>query len=101
MCIRDRMYIGTMKHSVCTRVGEHSRYYRLGQPEKSAIAEHALANADHRIRFDETLLSAVGDYFPRLHMESILIHKHAAIVMNQRGESIALSTLWHLSLIHI
>ena len=64
MCIRDS--IGTTKHSVRTRVGEHSRYCRLGQPEKSAVAEHALANADHRIRFDETeLLSAVSDYFPR------------------------------------
>ena len=52
---------------VYKRQGEHSRYCRLGQPENSAVAEHALANADHRILFGETkLLSAMSAYFPCL-----------------------------------
>ena len=40
--------------------------------EKSAVAEHALSNADHRILFGETwLFSSLSAYFSRLHMDSV------------------------------
>ena len=45
---------------------------------KSAIAEHALASADHRVPFDEMrLLSSVSSYYPRLQKKSLQIQKHA------------------------
>jgi len=37
------VYIGTTKRSVNTRIAEHKRSCRLGQTEKSAVAEHALS----------------------------------------------------------
>ena len=80
MCIRDRVYAGTMKRSVCTRIVEHSRYCCLRQPEKS------LANADHCVLFEETkILSLVSGYYPWLHLESIEIYKHGPAAMNRRG----------------
>ena len=60
--------------------------------QKSAVAEHALTNVDHRILFEETkLLKSVSAYFLRLHMESVQIQRHAAIAMHRRGESLSLT----------
>ncbi|ERL93789.1 hypothetical protein D910_11075 [Dendroctonus ponderosae] len=44
--------IDTTKRSVNTRITEHKRSCRLGQTEKSTVAEHALLDG-HHIRFDE------------------------------------------------
>ena len=45
--------------------------------EKSAGAEHALPSTEHRLLFVETtVLSSVGNYFGRLHMESVQNQKH-------------------------
>jgi len=46
------VYIGTTKRSVNTRIAEHKKSCRLGQTEKSAVAEHALSRG-HDIRFEE------------------------------------------------
>ncbi len=50
ICCRDcdMKYIGQTKNSLSTRVGQHQAALRLMQPEKSALAEHAI-NCDHRI----------------------------------------------------
>ena len=81
-CSCGEIYIGTMKHSIHTCIGEHNRCCRLRQPEKSAVAEHALANADHRVLFEETkVLFLVSAYLPRLHMESVPIQKHAICLL--------------------
>ena len=49
-----QVYVGTTKRRVWTRVGERSRCCRLREPEKSAVAEHALYNTNHRVLFEET-----------------------------------------------
>ena len=91
-----QVYICTTKRSVRTHLSEHRRYCRLGQPEKSAVAEHALSHDDHRVMFDEArVLSSVRGYFTRLHLESIHIHKNVSVAMNRRGESNSLNSVWH------
>ena len=62
---------------------------------KRQVVEHALANANHRILFEEMRpQSSVSAYLPCFHMESVPIQKHAAIIMNRRGESLSLSSIW-------
>ncbi|KAJ8919388.1 hypothetical protein NQ315_016481 [Exocentrus adspersus] len=63
---------------VPTRIGEHKRHCRLGHTEKSAVAEHAFKEGNHRILFEETevLDNTLRSYFPRLIREAIEIHKH-------------------------
>ena len=66
-CSCGEVYIGTMKHSVCTHIGEHSCCCHFRQPEKSAVAEHGLCNDDHHTLFEETkMLSLETAYYPCL-----------------------------------
>ena len=74
----------------CT--GEHSLYCRLGQAEKFTMAEHMLANADHRIHFEEIkILSSVSDYYSWLYRESIEIYKRGSAATNRRGGNLTVS----------
>ena len=50
-CSWGQVYIGTTKHSIHKRIKEHERHCRLKQPEKLAVAEHALKQAGHEILF--------------------------------------------------
>ena len=88
MCIRDsrvrcalllwKGYIGTTKRTVRNRVGEHRPCCRLWQPEKSEVAEHALANADRRLPFEETKISWMiydSAVVPRRNIEPVEIFK--------------------------
>lgn len=60
-----------------TRIKEYSANCRLGQAEKSAIAEHALNQKGHEIRFQDTqVLAQSAHYHTRLFLEAIEIHKH-------------------------
>ena len=76
-CMCGKVYIGTTKRSMATRVKEHQRNCRLGQTEKSAVAEQALREGYHKILFDEVKLLAISSgYYSRLVREAIKIHKY-------------------------
>ncbi|KAJ4427431.1 hypothetical protein ANN_25053 [Periplaneta americana] len=64
-CSCGAVYIGTTQRSVKTRLVEHERNCRLGQLDKSAVAEHAFQDGRHDIQFRETdILSNTSNYFP-------------------------------------
>ena len=70
--------------------------------KRQVVAEHALANADHHVLFEETKIpSSVSAYSLHLHMESVQIWKHAAITMNRRVESLGLHRIWHPMLLDL
>ena len=70
-CNRGQVYIGTTKWSIHTRIKEHERHCRLKQPEKSAVAEHALKQAGHEILFQNTeVLDNTSNHYVRLHREA-------------------------------
>ncbi|GJQ65329.1 hypothetical protein Trydic_g7445 [Trypoxylus dichotomus] len=53
-CSCGLLYISTTKRNINTRLKEHKRNCRLGQTDKSAVAEHALQDGDHNINFANT-----------------------------------------------
>lgn len=55
LCSYEKIYIGTTKRSVNTRIKEQRRCCRLICPEKSGIAEKALNNSEYRMLFDDTV----------------------------------------------
>ncbi|XP_030754214.1 uncharacterized protein LOC115881004 [Sitophilus oryzae] len=76
-CSCGSVYIGTTKRSVGTRLTEHKRNCRLGQTEKSAVAEHAPRDGDYKIQFEDTqVITTTSGYHPRLVREAVEIHKH-------------------------
>ncbi|GJQ72477.1 hypothetical protein Trydic_g3551 [Trypoxylus dichotomus] len=75
-CSCGLVYIGTTKPSINTKLKEHKRNCRLGQTDKSAVAENALQDGDHNINFAKQLLSTLSHYHTRLQREAIEIHKH-------------------------
>ena len=86
---------------ICTYIGEHS-HCCLCQPEKSAVAEHTLANADHCILFKETkILSSVRSDFTHLHRELIQIQQYTPIATNQQGESLSINRILHAVLLSL
>jgi len=49
----NKVYIGETGRKFGTRLNEHKRHRRLLQPDKSAIAEHAIGE-NHHIDFDQS-----------------------------------------------
>ena len=95
-CNCGQVYIGTTKRSINTRIQEHERHCRLGQGGKSAVAEHALLNEDHRIMFEKTqVLDNTTHYHTRLHREAIEIHKHSSSTFNRKEEVMKVRKIWH------
>ena len=93
-CSCGSVYIGTTLRSVSTRINEHKRNCRLGQTEKSAIAEHAESSGEHRINFEGTeVLSTTVHYHTRLHREAIEIFKHRAN-FNRKEEGLKINGTW-------
>jgi hypothetical protein len=59
-----------------TRYKEHKRHVRLGQPDKSAVAEHGI-EAGHNINFNNIMiLEKVTGYMDHLVKEAIEICLH-------------------------
>ncbi|KAK9890114.1 hypothetical protein WA026_008924 [Henosepilachna vigintioctopunctata] len=94
-CSCGKVYIGTTKRSMGTRLKEHKASCRLGQTEKSAVAEHALSEGDHEINFEGcTLLASVNGFQNRLVREAIEIRKHSNN-FNRKEETLSLNPIWN------
>ena len=92
--IPGKWTIGTTKRSIHTRIKERERHCRLKQPEKSAVAEHALEQTGHEILFQNTeILDNTSNHYVRLHREAIEIHKHQKN-FNKKEESLKLNKTW-------
>jgi hypothetical protein len=75
-----------------TRRKEHMRHLRLGQPDKSAVAQHALETG-HRIEYNNTCrLARTKGYMDRIIKEAIEIKLHPDNV--NRDGSFMLSRAW-------
>ncbi|XP_046404093.1 uncharacterized protein LOC124169501 [Ischnura elegans] len=91
-CECGQVYVGETGRTIATRMKEHQRHFRLGQPEKSAVAELSISR-DHAIRWENTKVLCRGDRFwERLTKEAILI-RTTTDTMN-RGAGYALSNSW-------
>lgn len=97
-CSCGAVYIGTTKRSINTRIQEHKRSCRLMKPERSAVAEHVLAESSHSINYNETtVLSTTTHYYTRLHREAIEIHKHPNN-FNKKEEGLRINKIWYPAL---
>ena len=87
-----KVYIGETGRKLSTRLTEHKRHCRLMQPEKSAIAEHAIVE-DHRIDFDgsEALLTE-DRFWPRKIKEALLIRRHQNF---NQDTGLGISEIWN------
>jgi hypothetical protein len=66
-----KTYIGQTKRTIEKRRKEHIRQLRLGQPDKSAVAQHALETG-HKIEFNNTCrLARTKGYMDRIIKEAI------------------------------
>jgi hypothetical protein len=52
-CECKKTYIGQTSRTIEARRKEHMRHLKLGQPDKSAVAQHAMETG-HRIEFNNT-----------------------------------------------
>ena len=92
-CTCGSVYIGTTKRFINTRIKEHKANCRLGQTDKSAVAEHTL-RTDHRIKFEETqVLATTSAYYSRLYREAIEIEKHTNN-FNKKEEAMKINKTW-------
>ena len=78
-------YVGETARSLGVRLSEHRRALRLNQPDKSAIAEHAL-KTDHNINWDGVqVVSQEQNWGQRRWKEAIAIHQHQADLNRNDG----------------
>ena len=79
----DRVYVGQTKNSLHTRVNQHRAACRLGQPEKSALAEHSW-NENHVINWDGAhVLKTEDNYTQRLFLEAALTSARGNLAINR------------------
>jgi hypothetical protein len=63
-CECGKVYVGQTGRTIEIRCKEHKRHIRLGQPDKSAVAEHSI-EAGHNVDFNNiTILKKVTIYGP-------------------------------------
>jgi predicted GIY-YIG superfamily endonuclease len=92
-CECQRVYIGQTKRSIKERISEHDRAVRLGQAEKSLIAEHSLKEG-HKIEWEKSgAISFKKPKVPRLVKESMEIFKNKGKALNA-GNAFTLSKAW-------
>lgn len=60
-----RLYVGTTKHNVNSRIAKYRRNFRYRQVLKSAEAEHILTHDNHKILFEDTLVLDTRHSQPR------------------------------------
>jgi hypothetical protein len=78
-CECGKTYIGQTNRTIETGRNEHMRHLRLGQPDKSAVAQHALETG-HRVEFNTTCrLARTKGYMDRIIKEAIEIKLHPDI----------------------
>ena len=88
-CECGEVYVGETGRTISTRLKEHRRHFRLGQPEKSAVVEHSL-NLDHRIMWDDTrVLWRSGHFWDRLTKEAIEIRMERRSLNRDSGYTIS------------
>ena len=93
------MYVGTTKRSIKTRISEHKRNCKLGQIDKSAVAEHVIGNDNHIIKYEDTkVLATTTHYYSRLNREAIE-YKHSNN-FNKKEETLRLNRIWIPTLKH-
>lgn len=91
ICTYGSVYVETIKRSVDTMIKEHTAHCRLGNTDKSAIANHTLNNANHRIRFDDSQVLATTLSFDDIRYREAIEIKHS---FNRTGESMRINRTW-------
>jgi hypothetical protein len=91
-CECGKVHIGQTDRNIGIRCEEHVRHLCLGQPERSAVAEHVL-DTGHTMEFNNThrLVKTKG-YIDRLVKEAIEIKLHPNNISRDSG--FMLSQVW-------
>jgi hypothetical protein len=91
-CECELVYVGQSGHSIAARIEEQSRFIRLAQLERSAIAEYSI-NFDHKFKFHDTkMLAHKTGYHDRLIREVIDLELHTSNINWEDG--FTLSSSW-------
>ncbi|KAJ8951756.1 hypothetical protein NQ318_012607 [Aromia moschata] len=92
-----KSYIGQTERSIQCRSKEHQRHTRLGNTDKSAIAEHVHTNENHKIDYETIrVLDKTTRYYPRIIRESLEIIKNNNNF--NREDGYRLSSAWRLAI---
>jgi hypothetical protein len=92
-CECGKVYIGQTGGTIEARCKEHMRHIRLGQPEKSAVAEHRF-HSGHNIDFSSvSILNKVTGFMDRIIKEAIEIRLHPRNFNTDGG--FTLSCAWY------
>ncbi|KAJ8942278.1 hypothetical protein NQ318_005595 [Aromia moschata] len=96
-CTCGKSYIGQTGRSIQCRIKEHQRHIRLGNIDKSAIAEHVHTNENHKIDYENIrVLDKTTRYYPRIIRESLEIMKNNNNF--NREDGYRLSNTWRLAI---
>ncbi|KAJ8947725.1 hypothetical protein NQ318_017986 [Aromia moschata] len=94
-CTCGKSYIGQTGRGTQCRIKEHQRHTRLGNTDKSAIAEHVHTNENHKIDYENVrVLDKTTRYYPRIIRESLEIMKNNNNFNKEDGYR--LSNTWRL-----
>ncbi|KAJ8937075.1 hypothetical protein NQ318_009845 [Aromia moschata] len=95
--ICGKSYIGQTGRSIQCRIKEHQRHTRLGNIDKSAIAEYVHTNENHKIDYENIrVLDKTTRFYPRIIRESLEIMKNNNNF--NREDGYRLSNPWRLAI---
>ncbi|XP_030766936.1 uncharacterized protein LOC115890753 [Sitophilus oryzae] len=95
-CSCGSVYVGTTKRSINTRLTEHKRSCRLGQTEKSALAEHTITQVDHQISSSiirksfQQGITTLQDYIVKR-----LKSTNIKTIFNRKEEGLHVNKIWY------